>query len=1339
MSAVNPLVPQSPTPAAGDTAESLTLSRAKEHMSVRAQRWKTIKGFFCRIDVCWTFFFFLFLVCVAAITTAITQGIISTSLMHRLQDAHRIHITTLYTKADLGTNRVFNMAAGFLTLHSQRAFQFKSQRTLSTLCTILRTYDNTLDTRSLAVTSLELKEAISCMHGDPQLGSLRQMYGWITNSSMIPGVYLINNTTLEFDLPLKPVYGGWPQSVYNLSDTFTSLLHNTPVFKEAAAYFNGTIKYIDYRTMWRAFPTIPHIIYCTIPAGFLFRGLNLPPNINVTDYVDVRVNGAGLLTAHTSASLTNITAAIFINASLTDKDPLVMSNNWGQPSVNDTEILATYEEGQVKYLPVSNISDPLMRAALKHVSLKALQAEGYNRTVDFQYRGAPARVTAATLTTTRGLVLPMVFVSSNAAIAMPYRRIMNICNGVTAVVIVAFTALFWWFINRQLRHPLQRISMLLLQSVKHGTRALFHHDHGAILMLTEVHQLGEAHNNAMRQLREIDTFIPEAVRQDILLDNANKLSLSLAHSQISQSLRASMRAHAKLLLTHLSTVVYISIRPSPTVSDATAGVTLRGDTDNLPQRQRLAAVVANAARAGEGANTWPFPTSAALDLFARQVHKLCKVYHGTVHRLCPDGCLLHFNTAVRERLYVAHGAFVKSGGGNAQGLSAELHRRDAAVERDEKSASKQDAKNALNFALALQEWMHVFPVKSVMDVRFLVDTSTFTCGHYRAQGSSNTLTVALGRDVQREVGNVPAKIGVCIAMTEETARCVRAGVRNEATGEIDPGVRQLPVEALQTGRVGLDADVVVLYEVLPGSVLGNPAWQRYQQCCFDGFSFMVRGEYAAALQAFKRVAEISDLEPGLMPVSLRREAAHSDVVGGATSVQVERLMRECVQRIGEHTKKGFCRIRMCPLGIDTVLKGAVRRSSTSPKRGNRTKIIRCEENEEGVAKREGRYGLEGLNATFTRTELRYVTVLPGTDIRTSYTGWSESVTDNWGTRWAIAKKNVADRGREMHDSLYSGLSETGNLCSMRFFLYRDVPPLVSKALRGAVAGAMTDAMRSAVPVWQPTSAQRTAVRSLFDARLRLRHPHLLTCLGYTMELEGGVVAVHEYCKGGNLHEVMARYDRLRLPLTFRTALGILLGLRYLHANGIVHGELRPECVLVCSDGACRLKGFYTDYVLAHRVLCLPRTCYVSPEVAAGQPPTPASDVFGYGLVMLELATQKLPWAWAPVVGEGPQRCAEDLAVLAAAGGDTFSALVVQGKVVPGVSKLDSPEVVTTHPAAALVNIRACLSIAPLDRITVADLLRSTEKIVVAAGMKMTLSHHDLSSTSGSESTSVLNL
>jgi hypothetical protein len=34
-----------------------------------------------------------------------------------------------------------------------------------------------------------------------------------------------------------------------------------------------------------------------------------------------------------------------------------------------------------------------------------------------------------------------------------------------------------------------------------------------------------------------------------------------------------------------------------------------------------------------------------------------------------------------------------------------------------------------------------------------------------------------------------------------------------------------------------------------------------------------------------------------MPRSLRREAAHSDVAGGAVSTQVERLMRECVRRV----------------------------------------------------------------------------------------------------------------------------------------------------------------------------------------------------------------------------------------------------------------------------------------------------------------------------------------------------------------------------------------------------------------------------------------------------------
>jgi hypothetical protein len=305
----------------------------------RKSFWNSVRLFLCRIDVCWTFFFFLFLVCIAATTTAITQTKISEALLENLHDAHQLHINTLFKKTDQGTDRVFSMVAGFLTLHSQEAFQYRSEATLSTLCSLLTTYDTTLDLRSLAVTSLSLQEAIACLHGDTSLSSAHQLYGWISENSVIPGLYLVNNTTYTFERPLQPVYGGWPASSYNLTGVLESLPLRTDVFQEAERYYNGTIKYVNYRKLWRAFSVIPHILYCSIPAGFLFRGLRLPTGMAITDYVDVRINGAGILTTRTASAWTSITATTFINASLDDDDPIVMSNNWGQQSVNDSEIM----------------------------------------------------------------------------------------------------------------------------------------------------------------------------------------------------------------------------------------------------------------------------------------------------------------------------------------------------------------------------------------------------------------------------------------------------------------------------------------------------------------------------------------------------------------------------------------------------------------------------------------------------------------------------------------------------------------------------------------------------------------------------------------------------------------------------------------------------------------------------------------------------------------------------------------------------------------------------------------------------------------------------------------
>ncbi len=83
-------------------------------------------------------------------------------------------------------------------------------------------------------------------------------------------------------------------------------------------------------------------------------------------------------------------------------------------------------------------------------------------------------------------------------------------------------------------------------------------------------------------------------------------------------------------------------------------------------------------------------------------------------------------------------------------------------------------------------------------------------------------------------------------------------------------------------------------------------------------------------------------------------------------------------------------------------------------------------------------------------------------------------------------------------------------------------------------------------------------------------------------------------------------------------------LGYLHAHGVVHGDLKPENVLLLDSAERRPRVKLADFGLTGIVGPREGAGYRSPEQVAGGPPAPAADVYALGLLVLHCLTGRRP-------------------------------------------------------------------------------------------------------------------
>ena len=137
------------------------------------------------------------------------------------------------------------------------------------------------------------------------------------------------------------------------------------------------------------------------------------------------------------------------------------------------------------------------------------------------------------------------------------------------------------------------------------------------------------------------------------------------------------------------------------------------------------------------------------------------------------------------------------------------------------------------------------------------------------------------------------------------------------------------------------------------------------------------------------------------------------------------------------------------------------------------------------------------------------------------------------------------------------------------------------------------------------------------------HPFLVQLLAY-FETRQSFCYVMEYCKGGTLHSLLSRLERLHEDLARFYAAEIILAVNFLHKCGIIHRDIKPHNILLDSDGHCKLADFGLSQVGIFKGMRTERVCgtaaYRAPEIQRGRQYGPEVDWWSVGCVLFDMMT-----------------------------------------------------------------------------------------------------------------------
>ncbi|KAK2831226.1 hypothetical protein Q7C36_016312 [Tachysurus vachellii] len=178
---------------------------------------------------------------------------------------------------------------------------------------------------------------------------------------------------------------------------------------------------------------------------------------------------------------------------------------------------------------------------------------------------------------------------------------------------------------------------------------------------------------------------------------------------------------------------------------------------------------------------------------------------------------------------------------------------------------------------------------------------------------------------------------------------------------------------------------------------------------------------------------------------------------------------------------------------------------------------------------------------------------------------------------------------------------------------------------------------------------KLASRQSFWAELNaahLRHDNLVRVIAASTQANGDDVSgtrldsvigtiIMEYAGDVNLQQVIySATEPLLTASCVRYAADMARALRYLHAHGVVHLDLKPANVIVSQTGVCKLADFGCSLKVelvrdpdspVRRMEIGGTYTHRAPELLRGEDVTPGADVYSFGVTLWQLLTREPPY------------------------------------------------------------------------------------------------------------------